>query len=419
MIWMNWFGLRIQMMNNNSHYKIIIKYLVKWTIISIILASVIGTVISIYLFLINYGEGVRQRNPWIILGLPIVGALAAKAYYSYGLSETVGNNLLILATQGKDEHIPLKSLPISMLGTIASHWCGASIGREDIATHLAGTLTLNLSKSWQLNDQEKRWLMMAAIGSGFAATFGTPIAGTVFAMEVVRRCHIHIEAMFPIFMTSFLVTSVTSLFHIPRTYYHLEHVPEWTVQFVIALLIACFIFGQVGHIYQWAIKKINQQGLALLHSPVRLAFVGGIIVILFVIIGHTMAFLGLSANLQKEAITGQPHLLDFLWKGIYTVFSVGTGFRGGTMTPIFDIGSTLGYSLGILLNSDPHFMAALGLIGIFSAATNTPLACFILGIELFGGDGAIMFFFVSLLSYIMSGAYSLFSSQSSQSIDML
>lgn len=134
-------------MTNKERIKLNLKYLFKWLWIAFILALFIGPIIACYLLLINQGEEFRQTHSWIILGLPIVGAIAAKAYHLNGLSATVGNNLLILSAQGKQERIPLRSLPISMLGTIASHWCGASIGREDIATHLAGTLTVNLSLS--------------------------------------------------------------------------------------------------------------------------------------------------------------------------------------------------------------------------------------------------------------------------------
>lgn len=396
----------------NQTFKQTARYVLEWTLLSMMIAIVAGSLVSLYLIAINFGEGVRAQHKWIILLLPFVGALCAYLYRF--MPSQVGNNWLIHGINHEQPtKMPWRSIPISFFGTVASHWVGASIGREDIATQLIGTVTMQLTPYQKMGKRNQQYLMMAVIGAGFSAAFGTPIAATIFAMEVVRRRHIHIDALFPIAMTSLMTYAVTCFYHVPRKPFHLENVPTMDLSLIIILIIASLCFGIVGYIYHAGIKWISYYGKKLFKKPMWLAFVGGCIIILFVCLSQTTTYLGLSTILQQKAIEGHVSFFDFLWKDLYTMFSVGTGFRGGMMTPLFDIGATFGNSLGQLLQCDPHFMASLGMIGIFAAATNTPLTCFILGIELFGGggDGVLCYFIVAMLSYLFSGHWSLFATQ--------
>ena len=395
-----------------------INYLVKWTMIALLLAVICGSVIAIYLQCINKGEGIRKHHLWIVFFLPFVGAFCTYLYERFQLIRAVGNDWLIAAAKGKDEQVSLVGVPVSMFGTIASQLFGASMGREDIATHIAGTLSLHVSSRLKLNRQDRRIVIMAAMASGFGATFGTPIAGSLFAMEVLKERTIQLYAVFPVFITSFFTTIVTRLFGISYHYYHLTEVPTLNFSFMLFLLISCVIFGLCGKIYHSSIQYLSQKLLQLLKHRVLVTFIGGVIVVSLVFLFHKTAFLGLSSQMQKEALTGSLTADSFLWKGLLTIISIATGFRGGSMTPIFDIGSSLGFTLGEISQQNAHFIASLGFIGVFSAATNTPLTCFILGIELFGSDGALYYFMVALFSFLFSSSFSLFKNQTLES-DML
>jgi H+/Cl- antiporter ClcA len=90
---------------------------------------------------------------------------------------------------------------------------------------------------------------------------------------------------------------------------------------------------------------------------------------------------------------------------------LGTGFKGGEVTPLFYIGATLGNTLGTLLNAPVGLFAALGFIGVFSGATNTPVACTIMGMELFGAQYAAYFAVVCFVAYLFNGNSGIYSSQ--------
>lgn len=116
--------------------------------------------------------------------------------------------------------------------------------------------------------------------------------------------------------------------------------------------------------------------------------------------------------MQQLAFNGG-HLSPLAWlvKLIYCGFNIGGFYRGGATTPLFDIGSAFGVMMAPLLHLPQGFVAALCLVGVFAAATNAPIACFILGMELFQGDGATFFFMMAIFSFVTSGKFSFFVAQ--------
>ena len=101
----------------------------------------------------------------------------------------------------------------------------------------------------------------------------------------------------------------------------------------------------------------------------------------------------------------------FLLKMLFTALTLGAGFRGGEIVPTLFIGSTFGCAVGPLLGLDPAFSAAIAMIALFCGVVNCPLASIFLAIELFGGGGLLFFALACSLSFLLSGRYSLYSSQ--------
>src|SRR6202012_3238261 len=94
---------------------------------------------------------------------------------------------------------------------------------------------------------------------------------------------------------------------------------------------------------------------------------------------------------------------SWLWKLLFTAITLSTGFKGGEVTPLFFIGAALGNTIAVLTGAPVDLMAALGFIAVFAGATNTPIACTFMGVELFGG-GNIMYYAVACFTaYYFSG----------------
>ena len=101
----------------------------------------------------------------------------------------------------------------------------------------------------------------------------------------------------------------------------------------------------------------------------------------------------------------------FALKMLFTALTLGAGFRGGEIVPTLFIGSTLGCAAAPLFGLDPAFGAAVSMIALFCGVVNCPLASIFLSIELFGGEGLLFFALACSLSFLLSGRYSLYSSQ--------
>jgi H+/Cl- antiporter ClcA len=125
----------------------------------------------------------------------------------------------------------------------------------------------------------------------------------------------------------------------------------------------------------------------------------------------TQDYLGLGIPLISQSFDQSVSHLAFLWKTLFTSLTLGTGFQGGEVTPLFVIGSTFGNSLADLLNVSAPLLAAVGFIAVFCGATHTPIACFIMGIELFGSEGMIYLFIGCVVSYLFSGHSGIYTSQ--------
>jgi H+/Cl- antiporter ClcA len=116
-------------------------------------------------------------------------------------------------------------------------------------------------------------------------------------------------------------------------------------------------------------------------------------------------------DMALAAVGGEADWYSFLLKMLFTALTLGAGFKGGEIVPTFCIGATFGCVAGGLMGMDPGFAAALGLVGLFCCATNSPIASVILSIEMFGSANLYWFAFVCVVAFVISGNWSLYHSQ--------
>ena len=386
-------------------------YLIKWWIICTLISLCIGIVVAFFLRSLSFVTNFRTLHPSIVLALPITGLVFSYLYTKWGQNASKGNNLIIDVANGAEENIPLRLVPLTVFGTIFTHLTGGSVGREGTATQSGGAIAYQIGRFFDLSSIEKQWCIMCGISAGFSAVFGTPLAGTLFAMEVAIIGTIRTEALIPVFYSSLLANSITELFNVKHSHYAIQSLPQMSIKVFVLLFICAMFFGLLGFLFEFLrqlIKKVYQR---YLKNPILINTVGGIVIILATIIAQTDRFLGLSLPMIDDAFKGTAHTFDFLGKLIFTTLSLGCGFQGGEVTPLFGIGATAGSFLHNWINLPVSFLAALGFIGVFAAATNTPITCFVMGIELFGSDAAIYLLFITTFSYLFSGHHGIYSTQ--------
>lgn len=383
----------------------------KWSFYGGIVGVLCGIASAIFLHGLDWVTDTRENNKWIIYLLPIAGVLTSYLYVKFGKNSSRGNNLILEEIQNKKEDVPFRMGGLVLVSTLISHLFGASVGREGTAVQMGGSFAGAIAKLFRLNERDRKIILMSGISGGFGSVFGTPLAGAIFGMEVSAIGVIKYEALIPCFMASFIGDIVAKFLLIHHTKYIIGSIPAITITVLVKVLIASAIFGLVAAIFSEAIHFFKRIFAKYIKNPLLRPFVGGIIVIILTVIVGTPIFNGIGVRTIKDAFTVGVNPFTFAGKILFTSISLGGGFQGGEVTPLFYVGATLGDSLSGILNLPMAFLAGLGLIGVFAGASNTPIACFILGIELFGSEGLVYFFISSIISYMFSGHHGIYTSQ--------
>jgi H+/Cl- antiporter ClcA len=139
--------------------------------------------------------------------------------------------------------------------------------------------------------------------------------------------------------------------------------------------------------------------------------IGGIFIAIAIYLMGTTKYIGLGIPVIMDAFSEDQNSYDFLLKILFTTFTIGAGFKGGEVTPLFFIGATLGNALVWFVPLPVALLAGMGFAAVFSGASNTPIACTLMGIELFGIESAIFIGIACLISYFFSGHTGIYTSQ--------
>lgn len=384
---------------------------IKWIFIGGLVGILTGSVAAFFLKSLEVVTSLRLKNPWLLFLLPLGGALVSYLYSRYGGNSSKGNNLIIEKINDSSGRVPLRMAPLVFFGTVVTHLFGGSAGREGTGVQIGASIAEGVGSLLKLDKIDNRIILMAGISSGFASVFGTPLAGTIFGLEVATLGIMSYEALLPCLTASVVGDIVTTAWGTHHTHYKVIGVPSLNYITVIKIIFAAILFGLTSKLFSELTHKLKEIFSENFKNPMIKSMVGGIIVIIMVYIIGTRDFLGLSIPLISDSFNGKVNKFTFLGKILFTSVTLGSGFQGGEVTPLFVIGSTLGNGLSGLLNLSPSFLSALGLIGVFVGATNTPIASFILSIEMFGSEGIIFMFMTCVISYIFSGHTGIYTSQ--------
>lgn len=386
--------------------------LMKWILLGSGVGVLSGTASAFFLKSLDYVTGLRLEHPWLLFLLPLGGAIVSFLYFKFGKNSSKGNNLILEQINDGQETIPLRMAPLVLIGTIITHLFGGSAGREGTAVQMGGSLAEWFGKLLRVGPVDRRILLICGISGGFGSIFGTPLAGTVFGLEVLAIGLISHEALIPAFVASFVGNLVTSSFWgVSHIHYHIGAIPELTWMVAVKVVIASILFGLTSILFSELTHALKRWYTQIFKNPMIKSAVGGLVIIGLVYIVGNRDYLGLGIPLIQSSFTEIVSPFTFLFKLVFTSLTLGAGFQGGEVTPLFAIGATLGNALTGLLHLYAPFLAGLGFIAVFCGATNTPIACFLMGIELFGSDAAIYMFIACIVSYLFSGHTGIYTSQ--------
>lgn len=393
------------------NYSTIVLYLAKWLIISVVIGVLVGTGSAGFLFALSWVTDYRETHEYLIYFLGGAGFLVGLIYYYFGKSVEGGNNLIIDEIQKPKRVIPFIMAPFVVFGTLASHLFGASAGREGTAVQMGATIADQLFYPFSLKKEDRKILLIMGVAAGFSSLFGTPIAGAVFGLEVYIIGRVRYHAIFPAIAAAIGADFVTRLWNAPHTHYHLGFVPPLSVTTIIYSVLAGIAFGVCALFFSKGIQLLGSFFTKIIKYPPLKPLVGGLIITgLFLLFGNK--YLGLGLPIIQSAFLNKMNSYDFALKMLFTIITLSTGFKGGEVTPLFFIGAALGNALSPIFPDLPlGLLAGMGFIAVFAGAANTPLACIIMGVELFGGEGLTYFAITCVTAYLFSGHSGIYKSQ--------
>ena len=390
-----------------KHMNLYSRVLIKWIAVGPVIGAIGGVIGSLFHIGVNYATTLRQDNPWILYLLP-VGGLAIVGLYKLFHLEGKGTNAVIESVHfGKD--VPILLVPAIFVSTVITHLCGGSAGREGAALQIGGGIGYQLGHAMFLGEKELPLATLCGMAGVFAALFGTPLAATVFALEVISVGVLYYAGLVPCITASMMGYLVSRVMGVEPTRFtvSMPEVNAWTMVLVAVLAILCAV---VSILFCDGLHWAEHFGAKFLKNTfLRVAVGGGIIIGLTFLFGT--AYNGAGMDIVSRAMTGQADTWAWLLKLLFTAITIGCGFKGGEVVPSFFIGATFGCIAAGFLSLPMGFGAAIGLIAVFCGAVNCPIASVILSVELFGAEGMLYFAMACAISYLVSGYCGLYSSQ--------
>ncbi len=386
---------------------------IKWALISSIAAILAGTASAFFLAWLDWVTEWREAHLYIIAFLPLGGFAMGWIYHKIGKSVEAGSNLLIDEIHDPKNVIPLRMAPLVLIGTLATHFFGGSAGREGTAVQMGGALADQLTKPFRLTPEDRRILLMAGMSAGFASVFGTPLAGAIFGLEVLAIGRLRYEAILPCFLSGIIADAVTRAWGIHHTIYTIPLIPVLSAVNLLCAALAGIAFGVMGMLFAKLTHSITHSFKKYIpYAPLR-PFIGGCFVALAVWALGTTKYIGLGIPTIVNSFSVQLPPVDFMMKLLFTAVTLGAGFKGGEVTPLFFIGAALGNALSYILPLPFPLLAGMGFAAVFAGAANTPLTCTLLAIEIFGSQIGIYAAIACVVSYLFSGHAGIYHSQKS------
>ncbi|WP_164126027.1 chloride channel protein [Sphingobacterium luzhongxinii] len=381
-----------------------------WLKICMAIALVTGFTSAAFLYALSAVTDLRELHREFLWGLPFAGIVIVFLYKYYGGNASKGNNLLFEEYYNPKGNIPLTMAPLVVIATLLTHLFGGSAGREGTAVQYGGTYADQIAKKLNLDKTQRRIALICGVAAGFASLFGTPLAGTAFAVEMFRCGKLRYQAFIPALFTAYLAHGISLLLKAPHTHYPLIQLEFgdikhllWVLLFGVLSGLVARLFIYTGETFSLAFKKIN--------NPYWRVLIGAIIILSIVVIIGDTRHIGLGLPTILESFKEPQSGLDFLLKILLTCLTLSVGFKGGEVTPLFFIGATLASFMSVYIPIPLLLITGLGFVSVFSGCTKTPFACAVMAAELFGFHILPFALICTLIAAFTAGGKGIYQSQ--------
>lgn len=391
---------------------------VQWLLLATLTGMIVGSGVSLFLLALFALTDPSIRFPlWLQMLLLPLGGLAngLLLYYGYRLSRSSLKDSIMSAAHEQNGRMPLATIFIKPLATLITLSCGGSAGKEGPCSHLGASLASAIGQVLRVNTELRKRLVACGVSAGFASVFGTPIAGAIYGVELLAIGRIRHDFVLPAVIGGVVSWRVSQFWGVPYDTFHIPFPTTETELFLLKTVLIGILCGLVARLYVDGCQYTKDAFQALREHfslwPPLLPVIGGCILAVSLLVLPT-DYLGLSLPLMESALAGQSiEGFAFFWKCAFVALTLGSGFYGGVVTPQFVIGAAAGNVIAPWLGISPAVGAAIGLVAVVAAASNTPIAAILMGIELFGTDSLLVTTAAVMCAYLLIGHRSIYPDQ--------
>ena len=386
-----------------------IKTAFKWSLIALLIGIICGAVGAVFSISISKVTVLHISYPYLLYMLPLAGITIVFIYKKFNVSGLGTDEVIVAAREGSN--MQFLQVPAIFIGTILTHLCGGSAGREGAALQIGGGIANKLSRTLKLNQNDTKILTRVGMAAFFSALFGTPVAATAFGTMVVNVGTIPYSAIFPGLLASIISADLAAFLGASPERFHVA-APVFSHVMLLKVAVLSVLCAVVSVLFINILHFVGELYKKYFNNAYYKVIFGGFLIIILTIILQTGDYNGAGVNVIERAIEhGQANPFAFLIKILFTAITLEAGFKGGEVVPSFFIGATFGCWIAPLLGIPAGFGAAIGMIGVFGGATNSFLSPLFLSVEVFQSAGFLYFAVVSIICYLFSGYSGLYSSQ--------
>ncbi|SDB21671.1 chloride channel protein [Eubacterium oxidoreducens] len=387
------------------------KMMIKWMILALICGVGIGFVGIAFLYSVRQVTDFRMAHGWIIWLLPFCGLLIMLIYDKFANDDhDRGTNLVLMAIL-TEEKIPLNMTPIIFVSTILTHLFGGSAGREGAALQIGGSLGEFFGRLLRFDEADRKIAIMCGMSAAFSALLGTPLAATIFAMEVVTVGIMQYTALVPCAISALTAHYLAVHFGFESMHFTITDIPGASIPTFIIIGILGILCAVLSMVFCSLLQQSHTVFVNVIKRKYRRIFLGGLVIAVLTWLIGNQDYNGAGVEVIARALQGDVVWYVFILKIIFTVITLSAGYKGGEIIPTLYVGATFGCAFGTITGFSPTLSAAVAMGAVFCGVTNSPITSILICFELFGLEALPYYLIAIAISYMLSGYFGLYRAQ--------